>query len=141
MLELISNACYKFSYLRTKAEKPELFVTQQKVSFKTHHLTFLTYSSENVCKPEFSESGFLELAQNFAQSFTFSKSQTRKLVSLFGFTNCVPCNKTRNFNSLNKIYQVLAGMHMEVQHPEKKLFNRKRKKKKSKLNEVQSKKK
>lgn len=72
MLELISNACYQFSFLRTKSEKPELFVTQWKVSFKTH-LTFLTYSCEKVCKAEFSESGLLELAQNFAQNFHFKE--------------------------------------------------------------------
>lgn len=87
-----------------KAEEPELFVTRWKVSFKTHHLTFLTYNCEKVCKAESSESGLLELTQNFAQ-FSFSKKETRKLISFFsGFANCVPCNKTRNFHSLNKIY-------------------------------------
>lgn len=82
MLELISIPCYKFSFLRMKAEEPELFVTQWKVSFKTHHLTFLTYNCEKVCKAESSESGLLELTQNFAQ-FSFSKKETRKMISFF----------------------------------------------------------
>lgn len=75
MLELISNACYKFSFLKAKTEKPELFATQWKVSFKTHHLTFLTYRCNKVYKAESSESGLLELAQNFAQVFYFQRAK------------------------------------------------------------------
>lgn len=39
-------------------------------------------------------------------------------MSLSEFTNYALYSKSRNFNPTNKIYQVLAGIHMLVYHSE-----------------------